>query len=658
MYRLRKAALLLSVVAVVALTAGVCSADYQFDDLTKNRIANPQWIIINNGANTFGGETSSQAIRVSADVLTSGTAVIDVLSGNSSTTVSDRGMQTFFLVLSEGSATFDMSMLSKVFEFDAASPALGMNTIVVDNLTPYINSLELMDPDSTAPEWKNYRFNIIRQTDTNKYDTVVQSFIFRQLPGSTPSQAITRPMVISNVSPGTAQTQPLVVRMTLRDSTNADGNIIAYDRATWAMDQSKSVGNNQWVFVPVDDLNTDNARIEYYLTTEIANNTSYRYAARYYDSTEGTVPPTDWKFDIVRPQGTTNIPRSIILAPESNIAPGLVTVYSRRYNINEQNKTPLHLFPVNALYGDYGLTLNHKILFGQSLGETYKYAASEGRFNLFEVTPFKPKLASTTFYEAVAAVTKSAGTVTAPSTAIFSASSIKRDVIADDVLEYFTVNQSIPSGIRGSDSEGILPLHITFNIPVTRINDNAWWNEMLKVWRNTGRIEDMFANKYDLYLRAGENNVWNLTQELKQKGYYNELVKVFLDDTRGRMTQDNYSGLLTVSFIVMLMDGTRDGVRPELSIVPDNSVSQQNNYIVIRDGELDNRWNMTFFVAPSGWQDNPTTPNTDNNNNNNSNETGNRGVSGGSGGGGCDYGFGIFAALMASALFIRRRDLH
>ena len=172
---------------------------------------------------------------------------------------------------------------------------------------------------------------------------------------------------------------------------------------------------------------------------------------------------------------------------------------------------------------------------------------------------------------------------------------------------------------------------------------------MLKVWRNTGRIEDMFANKYDLYLRAGDSNVWNLTQELKDKGFYNELVKVFLDEDRGRLTQDNYSGLLTVSFIVMLMDGTRDGKRPELSIVPDNSITQQNNYIVVRDGTQDNRWNMTFFVAPSGWQDNP------NHGNGNSSNSAPEGLSSGSSGGGGCNSLGIAAMILGAALLISKR---
>ena len=600
-----------------------------------------------------GWSSMKTAIRsarhIPIDLLTSGTAQLDVISGNSANNITNRNLQTLFLVLSNGSGQFDMSMRSQALAFDVSTPNLGVNTIVNENLTPYIDTKTADQSGNSTSEWKNFHYNIARQNDRNKYDTVIQSFMFQQNPDRAPSQAITRPMVISNVYPGTAQSSqaPLIVRMSLRDASGPDGNIIAYDRASWTMTQNITTGGNQWVFIPVDDLNTDNTRIDYYLTTEIANNTSYRYAVRYPDSTGGTQPPALWKFDIFRPQGTTNIPRSFLLAPESNIAPGLVTVYNRRYNVNEYNKTPIHVFPVDTPdYGDYDLSLNHRILFGKRLGETYRYPAQEGRFNLFEVTAFQPRLASTTFYDDVARITNSSGTVTVPTTSIFSASSIKRDIIADDVLQYFTVSQNIPSSARSSSSEGMLPLHITFNIPVTLINDNVWWNEMLKVWRNTGRIEDMFSNRYDLYLMAGENNVWNLTQELRDKGYYNELVKVFLDEERGRLTQDNYSGVLTVSFIIMLMDGTRDGKRPELSIVADNSVAQQNNYIVVRDGSNDNNWNMTFFVAPSGWKDNITHTSPRENSQP-------AGTSSSSGGGGC-YAFNG-AAILALLSIIRKK---
>ena len=135
---------------------------------------------------------------------------------------------------------------------------------------------------------------------------------------------------------------------------------------------------------------------------------------------------------------------------------------------------------------------------------------------------------------------------------------------------------------------------------------------MLKAWRESGRVENEFAseNGYELFLMAqkdGDYNVWNLTQELQDKGYYNDLIKVFMDEERGRATQDNYKGLITVSFMVMLMDGTRDGSRPELSIIPDHSnTATGNDYIVIRDGVAgDKKWNMTFYIAPTGHKDNP-----------------------------------------------------
>lgn len=648
MHQIRKAALFMSVIAAIIMSVSISSADYQFDDVDGPSGISSQWVVLNDWYETVGG-SHSLPIQISADLLTSQMR-IDVVNGNTNTTVSDRNLHALFLVLRDGEGEFDMSVHSQMIDFDVSTPALGLNTIVNEGLTPYTDTISPEQSNSKSSAWKNYTFNISRQNDRNKYDTVIQSFTFQQEPGTLPSQSITRPIIISNVYSGTAQSSqaPLIVRMTLRDSSGANGNIIAYDRSTWDMTQSKVTGGNQWVMIPVDDLNSiGNSRIERWLTTEIANNTSYRYAVRYPDSTGGTVPPNLWKFDMFIPQGTVNIPQQLLLASESNIAPGLVTVYSRAYNVNEANKTPIHVFAVgNSSYGDYDLRLNHRIIYGQRLGETYQYPAEEGRFNAFEVTAFKPLLASTTFNDDVARVTRSAGTIEIPSTSIFSASSIKREIIAGDVLQYFTVDQNIPSTVRNSNSEGMLPLHITFNIPVTKVSDSTGWNEMLRTWRNTGRIEDMFARNYDLYLRSGENNVWNLTQELRDKGYYNELVKVFLDEERGKLTTDNTSGVLTVSFMVMLLDGTRDGKRPELSIVPDNSVVQQNNYIVIRDGIADNRWNMTFFVAPASWQDNPNHGNTGTTN-------GDQGVSGGSGGGGC-HAFGI-TLMMAAVIFTAKR---
>ncbi|MBQ3456168.1 MAG: hypothetical protein IJG36_07005, partial [Synergistaceae bacterium] len=198
MYRLRKAALLLSVVAVTAMFAGVCSADYQFDDLPGPSGVSSQWMVINDTNDTFGA-SYSEPVRISADLLTSGTAILNVLSGNSVNTVEDRNLQTFFLVLSEGQGEFDMNMRSQTLDFDVSTPNLGVSTIVNENMTPYIDTKEPDQSNNSTSEWKNYHFQISRQNDRSTYDTVIQSFYFQQNPDKSPTQGIPRPMVISNV---------------------------------------------------------------------------------------------------------------------------------------------------------------------------------------------------------------------------------------------------------------------------------------------------------------------------------------------------------------------------------------------------------------------------------------------------------------------------
>ena len=648
-------------IILAVLSCSNANADYQFDDLQGPSGISYQWMILNNAANTFGA-SHEYAIDVSGDIITTGDAILNVLNGDSVNEITDRSLHTFYIVAVDGHAEFDMNFRSPAMRFDVATPNLALTTITNENDVPYIDTKTPIDVPTGDydPLWRNYRFVIDRNRDTGRYDTVAQYFYFQQNPAVSPSQGIPRPMVIANVSPYTAQEEPLELRMTLRDSSNNDGNITAYDRDTWYMNDNKTTGGLQWVFVPVDNLNTDNTRINYYLTTEVVNHTSYRYAAYDGQSSVNTwVYPSMWRFDLPRIQGATDIEHEFQLAPASHIAPGLVSVYRRAYNVNETNKRPLRLFPVDDVYGTglYDLRLNHRIIYGKRLGETYKYPASEGRFNLFEITAYQPRPNDgMNFYNNIARITGSTKTVS-PATSNFTSSSVSRtrNSIPNEAIQYFTVNHSIPGQLRSSTVEGILPLHITINIPVTLIDDRDWWNDMLTEWRNSGNVGEMFADKFEIYLLTetdGKANPWNLSQELMKKGVYSDQIKVFFDEERGRITQDNDRGLITVSFIVMLMNGTRDGVRPELSIVADDSVTQEKDYIVIRDGNDDNKWNMTFFIAPSGYVVNPENNNDNNNNNNNSNNSGSTGGSGG----GCNAFFGMSALMLLGAFMYRRKE--
>lgn len=658
----RNIAGVLSALAVIFMYSGDLYAEYEFDDLLGPSGISYQWMVINDFGDTFGNSYTT-SIDISGDVLSNGEVNLRVMNGRSATTITDRSPHTFFLVVADSRGHFGINFRSPVLDGDVATPEPRLSTIANENATPYYNTREALgqtqgrDSNGNIYDslWRAFDFELQRGRGAG-YDTVIQSLYFQQNPSDRPSQGITRPFVISNVYPGTASDKPLVFRMILREDSLSQGNIVAYDREEWRVEAPMDTMGSQWVFVPVNDLNVENRVIDnYYLTTEVSNNSSVRYAARPYDSYGDWEFPSYWKFDFARPQGMTNVERSFYLASTSHIAPGLVTGYQRKYNINEQYKTPLHVFPVDDLRGtgDYDIRLNHRIIFGKPLGNKVVHPASAGNFNLFEVTAYYPQPASgRTFYNNVAAVMRPNDerlikNVYAPESALFNDTAIDYDYMVNvpgDALEHFTITQEIPSEFRNTGTEGLLPLHITFNIPVTMIDDRAWWNMMVEQSRAKSNIAREFAQRYSIYLQTdteGRDNPWNLMQELIDRNCYTEQVKVFIDEDRGQRTTDNSQGLITVSFIVMLMDGTRDGTRPVLNMVPDVSSSQNNQYIVVRDGHLDNKWNMTFFITRNDYSTNPSRDD----------NVASIGAEGSSGG--CNSGVGM---VLAALFLLKRRE--
>jgi hypothetical protein len=141
--------------------------------------------------------------------------------------------------------------------------------------------------------------------------------------------------------------------------------------------------------------------------------------------------------------------------------------------------------------------------------------------------------------------------------------------------------------MTGESGTGLLPLHITFNLPRTNQLVNPKWDSLLQEWRSSGNIRGLFANSFGLYLQDGYGSNLDLTDWLKETGAYDKTVKVFLDEQRN---------VLTVNFIVMLMDGVKSAVR----LVDDVTTATSNRYVVVTDGSGNNKWDMKFFIAPSG----------------------------------------------------------
>ena len=592
------------VLIILAIFSGIAFAEgegYRFDDLYGPSGKSWQWMVINTGTDTFGADHQT-AIDISSDLILSDSGVVDVINGTPNSTIfPNRSLSTLFLVLSDGYGEFSMDIHSPRIRHEATTNDVKLGSSTSETNAPYTASVTATGPvskDGYDSQWSNYIFTISRQTGSlNRYDTIRQTFNYQQNPSDTSSQGINKPVVIANVVNGTATDEALELRMTLRDRAG-NGNIVAYRHDKWNAQNSKETTSANWVLAPVENLNVDTGRINYHLTTEIVNHTAVRYGAQ--DANSNWLTPTRWKFDLPRYQGTTDIERYFFLDNASHAAPGLVTVYTRSYNLNEQNIRPLRIFAIDddMRNGMWDLVLNHDTLFVKKIGETYEYG-TESSFRQIEITAFEPNPSSLTFYDEIALVTGGTKGIGTPSA--FYNSSISRTIPIQDALEYFTINHSIPNNLRTSTQEVLLPVLVTMNIPVTAIKDRSWWNNLVTEYRNNGQIEYTFAQNLSIYLMAEDRNILNLTEELDRLGVYSSQVKVFLDEERGRATNDNDKGVITISFVMYLMNGTRDGVRPELSMVYDNS----RGCMVVRDGSEDSNLNMQVFIAPSSYYHNP-----------------------------------------------------
>ncbi len=643
----------LALVAALALPA---EALYQFDDLYGPSGVGAQWMVITGGYDTLG-DTADAArggtgLDASGDIVSDRNSV-EVVNGRSTSAFdrdSNRDIHTLFLVLpaAQGNLTVNLSSSAP----DAVTP-----DALVDNAVYAVQKTPAGTPTGKTyydRSWKQHQLQFVKRKNPGVYESVRGNFLFHQNPGSaypsTPSQTLQVPFVIANVYNGTAADEPLQVNAALRDNTTSvQGNIVACDRFKWDVTDDMTTGGNQWVFVPVESWPVNDERIHYTLTTEVTNHTAVRYAVQRYDQHAWAHQnPAFWKFDLPRTPNQRDVPPRFQLDEKSHIAPGLTAVYRQRYNVNQGEKTPLRLYPVDPAAGFRSLTLNHQIIFGVDLGSVEADTGSGGTTQAapYRVQAFNPRAASTTFLENVAKAMSSRDRavpleVKVPEARLLNVGSVKYDYVAGDVLNSFSVNLKVPANLRRTGTEGMLPLHVTFNLPRTNLYVSRHWDSLLEQWHETGDVHDEFAQAFSVYLlsrRKGEpDNPWDMVQEMIKRGAYDSQVKVFMDEDRG---------VVTVSFIAMLMDGTRDGARPALYLVPDQTATTSNTFMILRDGLKDDAWNLTFYVAPAEYVDNdrpgqgPTQP-----------------KDGKGSGGGCDAaGPGLlFGALAALGAALRRR---
>ena len=644
---------------------------YQFDNVYSTHGLQTQWMIITKSGTTAGNWAyalsddedtthTSVPLKIAGDITTE-RSTLSVLNGRNTLSNNNRELDVIFLVLSgndqeEAENTFVIDFYHSPDDDDdgeAVTPDVSAGTLpyYVVRKTPQNGTLD--DSNGTGKEYNLY----FQRQSAAEFGSTRSSMIFSQIPTdsypSTPSQTTYIPFVLANVNGTTASNQPLIFNTILRNNRSTNrGEIVAYDRFTWTVEEAKTQSENTpWVFVPVSSLtwsNNNGEKIPYYLTTKLTNRTGVRYGTYPYDYP--TITPHHWEFDLPKLSDYDKLPSKFYLHELSHAAPGLTSVYISNIDMNTVTPEIMQLYPVDppTPYNPLSLKIRYRPVYGYSVGEAEGTSSSSSTPVPYRITAFTPRAVSSSFYETVAAKMKKKtsstyDTILVPETAgFFSAGDVTPDYISSGVYCSFAVSKTIPGNYRQTGYEGMLPVVVTFNIPASKLDN---WNDMLtQLHNNDGLsiIKTYFRNRYTVGLLSSNNgNNANMFLDLVKRieeehsDDWTDYIKVFLDEDRE---------VMTVSFIVLLLDGTSDGTNPATGIVTDETPSewiQTNKFVAIRDGLANNKWEMTFFIAPANYtiSGNQQTNSTDHTNTN-------PGSSGG-GGGGCNFGFiGSLAAML------------
>jgi hypothetical protein len=473
-----------------------------------------------------------------------------------------------------------------------------------------------------AQSWK---FDFNKSSGAFPYETSIGTMIIHQDRTTIPSQTLQIPFVIANVRDGTAELQPLEFATTIRETySGGNADIVATDRFSWDVTGPLTVGgaDSDWLFVPIKSTNIDSNVVNYQLITNVKNYSGIRYALQRYDRLGTTLKmqPKRWMMDI--PSKNSRVSNRVVsLDLLSHIAPGLTTTYEEQFNVISEGNRIYQIYPVDPAKIFHDLNLWHPSVFGLDLGMA---KGADYTVNAFGLIASDPDFLS----KASAAIGVKNAIMPDASNSGILGSAVSFANVGAEAINSFTRSTDVPANLlRSNDVTGLLPLHVTINIPSTNRLIIPVWDKLWDEWSLNGDIKDLFADSFRIYVRDSAARNVDLIGWLQERGLYSRLVKVFMDDDQSR---------ITVSFIAMLVDSNVS----EISTVHDSSVTSDNEYVVLKDGREDDSWGVTIFTAPKGYV-----------------SADNGGNSGGSGGGGgCASGliwpFAIvFLPLIASRVF-------
>jgi hypothetical protein len=576
---------------------------YRFDDISGQSGRGAQWVAVTDRMNSVGaavGGSHSEDIRASGNIVNSRDHIYVRNAVDSGIASADEPIRFIFAAFPGFAVSPTVQFMWRGDETDAGEYDQDV-TIAQD---AYIVDKKLLS--GLSDPVKRYLFELTKVLNNTQYGTERTYMRFHQNPDYTPSQTLQIPLVLANVRDGSAIDAPLLFRTAVRDNS---GSIAAYDQFKWAVSGNKEVGgDDNWIFVPVQNEDINSVSVDYRLVTDVRNFCGIRYGLDRYDlmGWRETLRPKRWAMDL--PVTVKDISPDIRLDELSHIAPGLITTYDQSFNVAGGRHNVFTVYAVDAIgtapLNPFVLKLAHPLIFGVSRG------TSNG--DVYNVTGFQ-LLPSDTEFPRKAASSLGVRKIAMPSQDVVSPTVVTGGFVTADAVGTVKANVAMPDGmLRSNDVTGILPLHVTFNLPSANRFIGPKWDDLVDAFKLSGSVRDLFAENYSLYAYSTGGRKTDIFEWLRKHDALEKVVKVFVDEERG---------MVTLSFVVMLLDGDA-----KLWMLRDSSAvpSYSYDYLAMGDGTLNDAWDVSFYVAPLDGSQSGSDPSGDD--------------SGSSGGGGCDAG--------------------
>jgi hypothetical protein len=576
---------------------------YQLRDVSGERdghtIAGPQWFATvfegryistawTRYLDTHGGEAPGVTMVTSADLIYDFSSVyLDDPQHNTSMgdDASFDPIQSVCLVIKEGQGSLRLDF-GNDFARHASAPYSGPQDAMEDvllSVTDYATRVEPPSPRLVASGDSLPASLFFQAESPQTYGSSLGYLTFRQSTSFDTDfkgyrESIKIPAVVANVYDGSAADPGNELRFDMTISNG--GEIVTRKKFTWGADRDMTHDLGNFFIIQ----NPGIPLPQYRLTTRITNRTGTRYRNQRYDSLSQDyrdIPPSYWAYDLT-PDLYGSLPSSFDLDPQSQIAPGLVTVFVNSMDMAYPTAESFRLYPYRGSDAPRDLRLTYRRIRGMTPYGTV--SSSAGSPAPWSVTGF-----SMVFADALPDSDNTANEIAGyaggkpvmPES--YALTGIMDQYINADAFNSFTISADVPSGLTGSDDVAVLPLQVRLRVSRREIPLVDKWDEIA----NADNVAEAFANVCAVQVRspnASELDM-NLFSALRNRGYsVGQCVQAF--------TEGNY---LNLEFIVLLADAAsqNSGKTAFLQVVKDDRVP----YILIGDGNPDNKWNLGFYVT-------------------------------------------------------------